>query len=68
MKAEVVACAEGRVIVSRIRPMLGTEKTVCLELHRGEQGKATITVTHMILTPAEATEVSRALAEIARSG
>jgi hypothetical protein len=29
MKAEIVPCEDGRVIVSRIKPALGTAKTVC---------------------------------------
>ena len=66
MKAEVVTCQEGRVIVSRIA-LIG-DRSVCLELHRGEQGKVTVNVAHMILTADEAREVSRALAEIAGAG
>ena len=66
MKAEVVTCAEGRVIVSKITPI--EDRGVCLELHRSENGKVTITVAHMLLTTDEAKEVSRALAEIAGSG
>ena len=65
MKAEIVTCEEGRVIVSRIAPM--GDRSVCLELHRGD-GKATVMVAYMILTTDEAREVSRALAEIAGAG
>jgi len=65
VKAEIVTCEEGRVIVSRIAPM--GDRSVCLELHRGD-GKVTVTVAHMILTTDEAREVGRALAEIAGSG
>jgi hypothetical protein len=64
VRAEVVTCAEGRVIVSRIAPI--GDGSVCLELHRGEKGKATVTVTFMILTTDEAQEVGRALAEIGK--
>ena len=65
MKAEVVTCQEGRVIVSKVAPL--GDRSVCLELHRGD-GKATVNVTHMVLTTDEAREVGRALAEIAGSG
>lgn len=65
MKAEIVPCEDGRVIVSRIKPALWTAKTVCLEFHRGEQGKAPVSVAFMILTAIEANEVGRVLAEIA---
>lgn len=65
MKAEIVSCEYGRVIVSRIKPELGTGRTVCLEFHHGEQGKAPVSVAFMFLTAIEANEVGRVLAEIA---
>jgi hypothetical protein len=64
-KAAIVQCQEGRIYVSRIKPAIGGDGTICLELHRGEQGKAIVTVFFMILTRDEAVEVGHALTEVA---
>jgi hypothetical protein len=63
-KAAIVQCQEGRIYVSSIKPAIGGAGTICLELHRGEQGKA-VTVFFMILTRDEAVEVGHALTEVA---
>jgi len=61
MKAEIIACGdEGRIIVSRIRPV--NERGVCLEFHKGEQGK--FAVSFILLTVTEAVELSDALASL----
>jgi hypothetical protein len=62
MKAEIVNCGdEGRVIVSRIRPI--GDRGVCLEFHKGELDK--YAVSFILLTTPEARELSAALGEIA---
>jgi hypothetical protein len=60
-KAAIVQCHEGRIYVSRIKPPIGGDGTICLELHRGNP----VTVFFMILTRDEAVEVGHALSEVA---
>ena len=66
MRAELVILSDGgRIIVSRLAPM-GTDKTICFEIHRAEAQK--FVVSHTMLTRDEAVEVANALLGISEVG